>query len=323
MLPTEQALSPDELKDRFRGVLLGLATGDALGGPVEFMNRYEIIQKRGKPVRDMIGGGTFKLAPGETTDDTAMARALAESLAARGAFDCDDVAQHYVAWIQTNPKDVGVTTRRSLEAWQKGVTVPNGAMGVHRLLGGRSAGNGTVMRCAPIALRFLYDERKLIDASRDDALITHFDAQAWTGSVAINMLITRLCRGHDIPTAIRDVAQHIAQLPKATVSVAQVLEKIAGDEDSRTLPTTGFVLDTLRIAVWSLLRSQDFEEAVVAAVNCGGDSDTQGAVSGALAGARWGYKAIPQRWLDVLWGRDELVGLADRLFEIAEATRVA
>ena len=104
------------MQSRYRGCLLGLAVGDALGGPVEFMTTEQIIAKRGKPVREMIGGGWLKLRPGETTDDTAMARALAESLVAVGGFDAADVAARYVRWMQSKPPDIGNITRIALRA---------------------------------------------------------------------------------------------------------------------------------------------------------------------------------------------------------------
>ena len=309
-------------QDRFRGCLIGLAVGDALGGPVEFMSRFEILQRYGGGVRKMVGGGWLKLKPGETTDDAAMALALAESLAATEQFSVDDVAARYVAWLKTNPKDVGNITKLALRAWEKGVTLPAAAMGAHRQLGGKSAGNGTIMRCAPLALRYAYDERRLMDASRDEALITHFDPQAWTGSVALNLLIHHLL--HDMPFvhAVRNVAQRIRREPRAACEIADVLETSTPAVRSDTLPTTGYVLDTLRIAVWALLAHDSYETAVAAAVNLGGDADTQGAVTGALAGALWGYSAIPEPWRQPLHGHDQLIALADRLLERAEHKRV-
>jgi ADP-ribosyl-[dinitrogen reductase] hydrolase len=308
--------------DRFRGCLVGLAVGDALGGPVEFVSRFEIAQRHGGGVRTMLGGGWLRLRPGETTDDTAMARALAESLVDRETFDVDDVARRYVEWLDTKPKDVGNITRIALRAWQKGVTLPAAAMGAHRQLDGKTAGNGTIMRCPPLALRYAYDERRLMDASRDEALITHFDPQAWTGSVAVNLLIHHLLRDMPIADAIRSIAARIRREPRAACEVAEVLETITPATRADTLPTSGYVLDTLRIAVWALWANDSFETSVMAAVNQGGDADTQGAVAGALAGARWGYSAIPDRWLAPLQGRDELVKLADRLLELAERKRV-
>ena len=308
--------------DRVRGCLVGLATGDALGGPVEFMSRFEIAQAYGGMLRKMIGGGWLKLKPGETTDDTAMARALAESLVARGELNVDDVAARYVAWLRTKPKDVGEITRTALHAWSKGNMLPAAALGAHRQMGGKSAGNGTIMRCAPIALRYLYDQRRLMDASRDEALITHFDPQAGTGSMAINLLIYHLIQGMAAAEAVNQVAQRLRREPKAAAEVVKVLETARTDIRSDSLPTTGYVLDTLRIAVWALLAHDTFEAAVMAAVNLGGDADTQGAVAGALAGARWGYSSIPEHWLQPLPGRDELIALADRLLELAEHKRV-
>jgi ADP-ribosyl-[dinitrogen reductase] hydrolase len=305
-----------------RGCLVGLAVGDALGGPLEFMERFEIAQKFGGGLRNMIGGGWLRLRPGETTDDTAMARMLAESLLARETFDCDDVAARYVAWLRTNPKDVGNITRLALSAWRKGVSLPHAAMGAHRQTGGKSAGNGTIMRCAPIALRYAYNERRLIDASRDEALVTHFDPKAWTGSVALNLLIYHLLRDMSPREAIRRVADRIRREPRSAHEVADALESLTPTTRADSLATTGYVIDTLRIGVWALLRHESFEEALIAAINLGGDADTQGAVTGALAGARWGYDSIPQRWLESLQDRDELIAIADRLLELAERGRV-
>lgn len=309
-------------QNQFRGCLIGLAIGDALGGPVEFMSRFEIAQRYGGGIRKMVGGGWLRLRRGETTDDTAMARALAESLVERGAFDCDDVARRYVAWLKSDPKDVGNITKLALRAWEKGVTHPAAAMGAHRQLGGKSAGNGTVMRCAPIALRYAYDERRLIDASRDDALITHFDSEAWTGSVALGLLIYHLLRDEPLAQAIHLSAAKIRREPRAARSVAELIEHVSPSTRGDALPTSGYVIDTLRIAIWALLAHDSFEAAVLAAINLGGDADTQGAVVGALAGARWGYDAIPQEWRDQLEGRVDLIALADRLQALAEHGRV-
>jgi ADP-ribosyl-[dinitrogen reductase] hydrolase len=310
------------MQSRYRGCLLGLAVGDALGGPVEFMTRQAILTKYGKPLREMVGGGWLKLKPGETTDDTAMARALAESIVLKGHVETADVASHYLRWMQSNPPDIGNITRAALRGFRAGLMVPNAALGAHRQLKGKSAGNGTIMRCPPVALRYAYDERRLIDLSRDEALITHFDPLAWTSSVALNMLIARALHGKALGEAIKDVAYRLHRIPKAAREVAEVLETARGDVDGRLLPTTGYVLDTLRLVLWALLGHTSFEEALVAAVNQGGDADTQGAVVGALGGALYGYEAIPARWLDALVGRDELLALADHLLALAEQRRV-
>ena len=307
---------------RYRGCLLGAACGDALGGPVEFMNREAILKRHGKPVREMIGGGWLKLDPGETTDDTAMMRMLAESIVEHDVVDTTDIARRYVAWMQTNPPDIGNITRYALRAFQSGLGVPNAALGAHRQVNSKSAGNGTIMRCAPIALRYLYDERRLIDNSREEGLITHFDPQAWTGSIAVNLLIVRLIEGREPARAIAAVAERLRNIPKASAEVTEVFAQARGDRDSRLLATSGYVIDTLRVALWALLGTSSFEEGVVAAINVGGDADTQGVVTGALAGALYGEDAIPGRWLERLQGREELATLAERLLSAAEYRRV-
>lgn len=310
------------LQSRYRGCLLGAAVGDALGGPLEFMSRDAIMTRYGKPVREMVGGGWLKLAPGETTDDTAMMQMLAESIVARDGVDTTDIGTRYVAWMQSNPPDIGNITRFALRAFQRGLGVPNAALGAHRQVNNKSAGNGTVMRCAPIALRYLYDERRLIDNSRDEALITHFDPQAWTGSIAVNLLIVRLIGGQEPARAIADVAYRVRRVPKASAEVAEVFERARGDGDSRLLPVSGYVLDTLRVALWAVLGTSSFEDAVVAAINIGGDADTQGVVTGALAGALYGDSAVPSRWIERLRDHEELRTLADRLLSAAEYRRV-
>ncbi len=309
-------------QSQFQGTLLGLATGDALGGPVEFMSRFDVAQRFGGGLRTMVGGGWLHLRPGETTDDTAMARALADSLVARGAFDVDDVAARYVEWLRSDPKDVGNITRLALRAWGKGVTLPAASMGAHRQLGGKSAGNGTIMRCAPIALRYAYDERRMMDSARDEALITHFDPRAWTGSVAACLLIYHLLRDVPPAQAVRSVVERLRREPRAAAEVVATLADVRPTQRADELSTNGYVLDTLRIAVWALLANTSFEDTVAAAVNLGGDADTQGAVAGAFAGAHYGVDAIPAGWLQPLMDREELAKLAGRLQELAEHKRV-
>jgi ADP-ribosyl-[dinitrogen reductase] hydrolase len=322
-MESARTMSPSQtLHSRNRGILLGLAVGDALGGPVEFMTREAIYKKYGRPVREMVGGGWLKLKPGGTTDDTAMARIVAESIVERERVDTTDIARRYVAWMQSEPPDIGNITRFALRGFQVGLGVPHAALGAHRQTNGKSAGNGTIMRCAPIAMRYWHDERRLIDGSREEALITHFDPQAWTGSVAINMLIARLLRGMPLTEAIADVGARVRRIPRASSEVAEIFERSRARLHSGLLSTTGYVLDTLHIALWAVLGYTTFEETVVAAVNLGGDADTQGAVVGAIAGALYGVEAIPARWLERLEGHDELVALSDELYAAADNRRL-
>jgi ADP-ribosyl-[dinitrogen reductase] hydrolase len=304
-----------DIRDRYAGVLLGLATGDALGGPLEFMSPDEIVQRYGNPVRDMVGGGWLYLRPGETTDDTATARCLAESLVSRGAFDADDFVARMLAWLDTNPKDVGTITRMALGNWSRGLRGRDAGHAAHISLGGKSAGNGTLMRCAPLALRYRANEPALVAAARAEAETTHFDAEAWTSDVALCLVLVALLEGGEPRAAVEGAIERLAHIPDASPAVADTLRAALGRRGDEGLGTSGYVLHTLEGAAWLLVASPSFEAMLVRGVNLGGDADTLGAVAGALGGAHWGASAIPARWLSALQGRAELEALAEQLYE--------
>jgi ADP-ribosyl-[dinitrogen reductase] hydrolase len=301
-----------DLQDRYRGVLLGLACGDALGGPVEFKSRDEIVELYPDGLRDFVGGGWLSLAPGEITDDTQMTLAIARSLAEREAIDMSDVAARFLEWFHSDPKDVGLTTRAALQALDQGVPWDEAGTRVTGYASGRSAGNGAVMRCAPVALRFRGDLTTLDQASRDTARITHADARCQSAAVAINRSIAHLLDGASADALIESVLPAIAD--KETSDALRKTPGLAREQ----VRSGGFVLDTMQAALWSLLQHRDLEATVVEAVGLGADTDTTGAVAGALAGALCGASAIPERWISQVQYRDELTQLADRLLELSE-----
>lgn len=297
--------------DRYRGCLLGLACGDALGGPVEFKSRAEIARRWPDGLREFVGGGWLNLKPGEITDDTQMALALAESLAAHPEPNLDDVAARFVAWLASNPKDVGNTTRTALNHLAAGATWREAGERAGR--GGLSAGNGTVMRCAPAALRCRPDRAMLRGVSIDTAAITHVDPRCTWGAVAVNQAIAHLLDGESKETASEAAVDGVEN-----DDVRRVVRG-AAERDRDDIRSGGFVLDTLEAAFWSLARHDEFEAAVVASVALGDDADTTGAVAGALAGACYGASAIPARWLELLEPRAALERVADRLLELSRA----
>ncbi len=150
------------LQDRYHGVLLGLACGDALGGPVEFKSRDEVAELHPGGLRDFVGGGWLSLDPGEITDDTQMTLAIARSLAETGTLDMNDIARRFLDWYESDPKDIGLTTRAALVALKKGVSWEESGKRVSGYASGNAAGNGAVMRCAPVALRFRRDPEALM-----------------------------------------------------------------------------------------------------------------------------------------------------------------
>jgi ADP-ribosyl-[dinitrogen reductase] hydrolase len=294
------------LKDRYRGTLLGLAVGDALGAPLEFLDRNEIATRYGA-VRDMIGGGWLNTQPGEFTDDTQMALAIARSIVRQRGVDPADIANLFLSWFDSHPKDIGNTTKRSLLHLAAGVPWSEAGKRTLVELGGSAPSNGSLMRSAPIALACRRNEDALIRHSIDVSSITHADPLACWSCVALNRAIASLLNETE------DAIQSASEVPQAKVVRAVIQSSLERDE----IRSGGYVLETLQSAFWAFRHHDGFEEVVVAAVNLGGDSDTVGAVAGAIAGARYGAESIPSRWLDVLQSRDELVELADRLLDLS------
>jgi len=297
----------------FRGCLVGVAVGDALGAPVEGMGPGEIERRYGR-VTELFGGGWLGLGLGEWTDDTAMMLCIARSIVEKGRFDPEDVSLKFLGWFEAGALGIGRTTYVALDALRRGATWQDAGRIAHDRLAGMSAGNGSIMRCAPIALLDAKDPESLIRHSIDSSLITHWDPRACWGAVALNMAISQLIdKGKD---ALLDrVAVRIEQ-----PDVRQALEKVEKMRMEDIVPS-GFVLDTLQAALWCFLNTSCFEDALVAAVNLGGDTDTIGAVCGSLAGACYGLEGIPMRWQQPLAGRLEIIELADRIYQLAEARK--
>jgi len=292
--------------DRARGVLLGLAVGDALGGPLEFMSPEQIVRTHGGPVDRHVGGGWLGLRPGEGTDDTALALALARSLATGRGYDPGRALSAYLDWYRSDPKDIGVTTRAALDGVAAGRTPGEVTEEFHQEHG-RSAGNGTVMRVAPIALRHLREPARRSEAARVDSKLTHFDDHAADVCVLVSDVLAALLDGVD-PLEL-------------TAPRGLVHEWAPGREVAAELARSdraGYVGVALAVASTALLSASSFAEGLVWVISLGGDADTNGAVAGALLGARFGETGIPPEWLEGLLVADEARGLADRLLELAQ-----
>lgn len=300
------------LRERYEGTLLGLAAGDALGGSVEFMPRSAIRRAFPDGVREITGGGPHDLRRGEITDDTAMALAIARACT-RDGIDLDQVAANFLEWFRSDPKDIGITTSRALSKMD--ADVPWREIGDLMLAETpqKLAGNGSVMRCAPVALRFRHDREALRQVSLETARMTHPDPMATWGAVALNQAIAWLLDGGALDD-VRDAAVDGVENEDVVRAIREAV-----DRDYADVASSGFVLDTLGASFWAIAHRDSAEEAIVTAVSMGDDSDTTGAVTGALAGACHGVSALPERWLSVLEPRDELVELADRLHAWSES----
>jgi ADP-ribosyl-[dinitrogen reductase] hydrolase len=298
------------LRDRFRGTLLGLAVGEALGAPADFLTRDQIAERYGV-ISDMLGGGCHNLQPGQTTDATDMMLCLAESLADIGAYDAQDVMDRYLRWFDSVPVDVSLAVRTALLSYRSGTPWDLASRRAHEILGSPAAGNGSLMRCAPLALRYLDDEETRHGVSERESTLTHFDHLAGSSCVVFNDLLAASIRG-DLMGQLHVVAEAMMDEDKrVSATLRDALEA-----EPEEIQSSAFVLDTLCAAVWAVLRTASFEDALVLVVNLGGDADTVAAVAGALAGAAHGESGIPRRWLEALCVYDRVVAVADRLADL-------
>ncbi len=302
--------SPD-LRDRFRGALLGLAVGEALGAPAEFLTAEQIVERFGV-IADMLGGGCHDVAPGQTTDATDMALRLAESLAERGAHDPADVMARYRDWFEGRPRDVSLTVRTVLLSYRAGTPWDLASRRAWEILGHPVAANGSLMRCAPLALLYFDDAERRREASLDESMLTHFDPLAGWACAAFNDLVVAAMRDElrkQLPVVVASIDEEDRR-----ISTALLEAPVAEPEEVKN---SAFVVDSLRTALWAVLRATTFEEALCTVVNLGDDADTVGAITGALAGALHGEAGIPARWLEALQLGEPLRAVAERLADRA------
>jgi len=308
----EEFMSIDEtVYDRLRGIAVGAAIGDALGMPLEFGP----ASPPDRLVRAMRPG---RLPAGAFTDDTEMALTLAESLLEHRPLDPADLAARFVAWFRAGPPDIGSQTRGVLSRIGRGASWTAAVDAVQRA-NPRSAGNGSVMRCWPAALAHWDDRAALLTASRLQSQVTHPHPECVAGCAFVNAALYHLLHGAAPAAAVARGLADAAAPDELRQAIAAAPAQRRDD-----LPNTGWVRHTVASAVWGLLTTESFEEAVVQVVNLGDDADTAGAVAGALAGAAYGLAAIPPAWRAALhgewprpsgirWDAAQLAALADRL----------
>jgi ADP-ribosyl-[dinitrogen reductase] hydrolase len=297
--------------DQFRGCLLGLACGDALGAPLEFMSAADIRSKHGV-VTEMLGGGWLHLRPGQVTDDTQMMLCILESHTETGGFDPQDIADRFAEWYIGGPPDIGNLTRSACELLRQGYNFERAGEAAWRTAPENARlGNGSLMRCAPTALFRYHDELRLIGESRVISGITHWDECCKLACVVQNLAIAHLMLV-GVDGLLDELLEFIAPRNATLGAALRAIPGLRTDE----LRTTGYVVDTLQSALWTVIYVESFEEGLTLVVNRGDDADTVGAVAGALLGARFGVDSIPARWLEVLQYRQRIERAAERLFQV-------
>jgi ADP-ribosylglycohydrolase len=312
--------------DRASGALLGLAVGDALGTTYEFevMEQPPYPALAVGPATDIVGGGPFGLAPGQVTDDTQLAVCLACSLAEHGRLELDDLARRYVAW-SLHAFDIGNQTRAAILSLQRGEAPSSAGLGVWRQGGCRAAGNGSLMRTAPLAIALGgLDRTNLIDAAIAESMITHADPRCLLACAAFDGAIAAMIA--DSSSSPIDVARDALQtgarrlgalwvdptdrehLARARVELESDLDAACSESPDvhrsglHLYDTAGFVRVAFRLAFWHAKHTGSWREAVVDVSSRGGDADTNAAIVGALLGARDGASAIPPAWVEQVLG---------------------
>lgn len=304
----ESDLSAKAIEDRAVGALLGLAVGDAVGTTLEFTPRTE-----GAPsLSDMVGGGPFKLKAGEWTDDTAMALALAESLLT-ARFDPRDLMERFLSWrhegvYSCNGRcfDIGNTVSASLRRY---AATGDPIAGVEDPW---AAGNGSLMRLAPVAIRYWSQstERRRIAALQSRT--THGALEAIEACIYFADLLAETIQG-------KDGRQALPIRPNAYKG--QIGEIAAGrwrGQPRDYISGSGYVVHSLEAALWCVGRTASFRDAVLLAANLCEDADTTAAITGQLAGALYGASHIPEDWLAKLAWRDRIENTARRLFRMSQ-----
>jgi ADP-ribosyl-[dinitrogen reductase] hydrolase len=305
---------------RAQGCLLGLACGDALGRPIEFTTEAAIEAEHGE-VTEMLGHGTHGQPPGTVTDDTEMALRIADSLIKQRGFDPADIGDKFVDWLDSEPFDIGLMTRDALSRLQN--KTPWHTAGVEVWEDrpeGSNAGNGSVMRCAPHAIAFRHFHDELSYVSRLSSAITHADPRCQWGCVFLNRTLANLILDVENPlqAALNGTYAAPDELQTALERVVEAKRADDSAEFEQQLSTSGYVVDSLQTALYDGLTADSVETAVVRAVNRGGDTDTIGAIAGAVAGARFGHANLPARWRDELDEADHLRQHAESLLAIRQ-----
>jgi ADP-ribosylglycohydrolase len=307
----------DPSLERFQGCLIGLAVGDALGTTVEFSPPGTF-----EPMTDMVGGGPFGLEPGQWTDDTSMALCLADSLVEAG-WDLKDQMDRYVRWWKGGYNsstgrcfDIGGTVRAALHRYQKAGD-PIAGSTAHD-----SAGNGSLMRLAPVPMYYARDHDEAIRKSGESSATTHgartcIDACRYFGGLVAGAL-----GGASMDIL---VAADYLETRWAGEPLCREIAAIAGgsfmDKHPPEIRGTGYVVESLEAALWAFHNSGSFAEGCLLAVNLGHDADTTGAIYGQIAGAFYGVEGIPSHWREKIWERERILQLASRIYRKASGSK--
>lgn len=296
-------------RDRAVGALVGLAAGDAVGTTVEFKAPGTFT-----PLTDMVGGGPFGLERGRWTDDTSMAMCLAESILDTGDLDPADQLRRYVAWWRHGHWsstgrcfDIGNTTSAALGRFERTQQV------IDAHIDQESAANGSLMRLAPVPIRWHTDLAEAADHAAESSRMTHPADRPVDACRVFAAMTAALIQGQPLDQVLDpDFWQHGPLDPR----VEAVARGSWRTKEPPQIKGTGYVIDALEAALWAVGGADDFRDAVLRAANLGDDADTTAAIAGQLAGAAWGWSGVPETWRRWITHGERIAGIAGRLFDL-------
>ncbi len=301
------------MQDRFRGCLLGLACGDALGAPIEFL-----MPDNFHPVTEFRGGGVFAVQPGQWTDDTSMALCLADSLIRCRGFNAVDQMNRYLLWYREGYLssagvcfDIGSTTRESLESFGRTGEPFSGPTTEG------TAGNGCLMRLAPIPMFFVRNPAMAIEKSALSARTTHGAALCLDACRYFASLMIRALAGEEKEALL--TPQRWVYGKRLCSDIQAIADGSFHRKEPPAIRGSGYIVESLEAALWAFRKGSDFVDCVRRAANLGEDTDTTAAICGQLAGAHYGESAIPPEWLNKLHWTGKIRLMADQLYSLAMA----
>ncbi len=304
--------------DKCKGALLGLAIGDALGTTLEFKTPGSFA-----PIKDLIGGGVFGLPAGKWTDDTSMALCLADSLIIKNEFDTFDQLERYVQWYRmgynssTNSCfDIGNATRQALQLFEDTGQPYCGSTDKY------SAGNGSIMRLAPIPIRYYKTKELLIKCADLSSRTTHAAVQCIEACEFMACLLAEAIKGvskKELLDASFILNECFSEKPLTDTAILEVINGSYKTKKPPQIYGSGHVVRTLEAALWAFYHTDNFEKGALKVVNLGDDADTTGAVYGQIAGAYYGLSGIPAHWQKKLYRALDMEVMAETLYNSAQA----
>lgn len=286
------------LLDKIKGALYGVAVGDALGGTTEFMSVDKVASVHGY-LTEIIGGGVWELEPGEVTDDTMMTLCVAEGILDSPESPMKTIGERFLDWYKSDPKDIGNIIRHVLGNydghWFEAAYIAHMSLG-------QSAGNGSLMRCLPVALCYA-DSEEMAKVTVMQSRMTHYDQRCDRDCLMYNRIAYAMLN--------EDANLHDALRQEIAGTEYEFL--LAGEPDCEP---SGYVVHTTRWVLHLLLTSSSYAEVVQRAANQGGDSDTIAAIAGGLAGIHYGFSGIPESYSGKILIKDKLDEVAARILEL-------